>query len=517
MILTLNKKNGIPLYIQIRDHFIRLIESGILKPGSKLPATRELSVSLGVSRNVVLLAYQELETRGFITSEIGRGSFVTKVHTNFKERDNPGMPKEKNSIDRMSYEGFFSTGWSRYFSEALTSLENLKNLKNESGLISFDPAFTGPVFPDLDNFKKSINYAFDRYGSSLLNSDSPQGFKPLLQYLVEFLYMRGIKCDESNILIVNGIQQGLSIVGRLFIDPGDAILLENLTYPGALTIFRALQANCIGIPVNHDGLNLEIMANVLKRKRVKLLYTIPTFHNPLGNVLSTEKRLQLLELCRENQTIILEDDYAHELGFDKKEIPPLKAWDENESVIYMGSFSETLFSGIRLSWIVAPREIIKKLILIKKSSDLYTSPILQAAVLEYLRRGFFKKLIKKKVLSLKKKSELMHKTMEEFFPPEASWKRPSGGVYQWVEIPHSIDSLSLFIKSRDKRVIFSPDRFFCVEEWQRNGFRLSFATVTEDEIFRGIKIIGDLMKQMLIQPSTPEGTLITPNPRKFQK
>ncbi len=507
MILTLNRGNGIPLYVQIKDQLIRLIENRSLKPGSKLPATRELALSLGVSRNVILLAYQELEAMGFISSEIGRGSFVTQNPPFKNLHSNKIVPEGKDNSAKTNYEGLFSTGWSRYFSETLTNLTNLKNLKTDDRLISFDPDFKEPnptetVFPDINNFKKSINYAFDRYNSALLSSNSPQGFKPLLQYLVEFLSMRGIKCEEANILIVNGIQQGLSLVGRLFIDPGDTVLLENLTYPGALTIFRALQANCIGIPVNHEGLNLEIVASVLKRRRVKLLYTIPTFHNPLGNVLPLEKRLTLLQLCRENQTIIVEDDYAHELGFEKKEIPPLKAWDESEIVIYMGSFSETLFSGIRLSWIVAPREIIKKLILIKKSSDLYTSPILQAAVLEYLRRGFFKKLLKKKVLSLKKRSEAMHRAMEEYFPPEASWKRPKGGLYQWVEISPNIDSLSLFIKSRDRGVIFSPDRFFSVEEWQRNGFRLSFSTANEEEIDRGIKTIGDLMREILNKGST---------------
>ncbi|MCD6122695.1 MAG: PLP-dependent aminotransferase family protein [Spirochaetales bacterium] len=491
MTIVLERETKLPLYIQVKNRITELIHNGTLKANSKLPATRELAASLGISRNVVISAYQELEAEGLISSSIGRGTFVSRSAYAAKH----GNTEHQSS--KMSYEGLFSTGWAKYFSEAFTSLENLKQLKSDKDFISFDPELADFFFSDINNFKKSLNAALVSSGSALLSSNSPQGFEPLLEYLSEFLSLRGISCGKENILIVNGTQQGLSIVGRLFIDPGDTILLENLTYPGALTIFRSLQTNCIGVPVNNNGINLNILENVLRRRKAKLLYTIPTFHNPLGSILPAEKRDELLQMCRENQVIIIEDDYAHELSFNGRETAPLKARDEGEGVIYMGSFSETLFPGIRLSWIVASSEIIKKLTLIKKSSDLYTNPILQAAVLEYCRKGFLGKLIKKKVLGFKKKSNAMQKAMELYFPQEASWDKPEGGLYQWVDIPSSIDSLALLLNTREKNVIFSPDRFFSVEEWEKSGFRLSFAAADEEQIWEGIKVIGDELKKMI--------------------
>ncbi len=230
---------------------------------------------------------------------------------------------------------------------------------------------------------------------------------------------------------------------------------------------------------------------------MKLLYTIPTYHNPLGFVLSFERRRQLIELSKHYEFIIVEDDYAYELSFNGKEEVPLKAFDDQGGIFYMGSFSETLFPGIRVSWILAPRQITQKLAVLKNSDDLYTNLILQAAVLAFLQSGLFDKLIKKRRALFAKRSRTVDYALARYFPEEVRWHKPKGGIYQWVELPESVDTLDLLAASRERGVTFAPDRIFTVEEWGKGGFRIGFSNVNEERIWKGIEIIGTILKNKL--------------------
>ncbi len=492
MIIDLDRAKKIPLYLQIRSKIAGLIEKGLLQPGSRLPATRDLAGSLDVSRNTVVLAYQELEVSGIITSQVGKGSFVCKHLP-------PGISSPGRDTEMtMSFEGLFSTGWMKSHAPLLSVMEQISYAEDDPDMISLASALPDRDLFPLGEFRNCLQSAMRRYGSDLLMSGSPRGFKPLFEYLPLFLARRSVICESDNIMIVNGIQQGLSLVGQLFVDPGDTVILENLTYPGALGVFRSLQANCIGIPVDSDGIRVDILENVLRRRSAKLLYTIPTFQNPTSTILSIERRKRLIEICRENQVIIIEDDYAHELNFEGVEALPLKAWDECDGIIYMGSFSEILFPGIRLSWILASRSVLDRLLLIKESSDLYTNRILQGALLEFSLRGFLDKHLKRKRLVYRKRRDIMLEAMEKHFPVEVSWQKPKGGLFQWVDLPSTIDALSVLLKGRELGVVFAPDRMFSVEEWERGGFRLGFADVREEKIERGIRILGDILKEVIL-------------------
>jgi 2-aminoadipate transaminase len=298
-------------------------------------------------------------------------------------------------------------------------------------------------------------------------------------------------------MIVNGVQQALSIVGRLFLDPGDNVILENLTYPGALAVFRSLQANCLGVPIDKDGLRLETIESILKHRKIKLIYTIPTYQNPTGSVLSSEKKKRLIELCQEHRIVIIEDDYAHELNLEGNEILPLKSLDESDCVIYMGSLSNLLFPGIRLSLITAPEHVIKKLAQIKQTSDLYTNKIIQAALLKFCQRGYLEKHLKKKRLQYRQRRDVMLDLMQKHFPEETAWQKAMGGIFQWVDIKCDIDTNLLFSMAKERGVLFAPDSLFLVDEWKRRGMRLSFANEDEDKISKGISTLGNLLKEII--------------------
>ncbi len=492
MIVDVDRNDPMPLYLQIRNRLAELIQSGQLGPGSRLPSTRELAGSMGVNRNTVISAYQELEVEGLVSSHVGRG---TAVRDHLPGIPAPARPREQ----RVGVEALLSTSWRGSYPQLPGETEQLLAPGTDPQAISFashDPDL--PLFPT-EELGQCLQSAMRKYGADLLSAGSPRGFQPLLDFLPGFLARRGIRCSADEVMIVNGVQQGLSIVGRLFVDPGDTVLMENLSYPGAIGVFRSLRASCVGIPIDDDGIRVDLAESVLARRDAKLLYTIPTYHNPTGAVLSPERRERLLTLARERQVVIVEDDYVHELSFDGREVLPLKARDIQDGVISMGSFSEILSPGIRLSWIVAPASVIDRLLLIKQFTDLSTNRILQAALLEFFQKGLMDRHLKRKLAVYRRRRDLMLEAMKAHFPPEALWKKPRGGLFQWVDLPRGSDALALLLKTRAQGVLFAPDRLFSVEEWERAGLRLGFAGIEEERIEKGIRILGDELKNALVR------------------
>jgi 2-aminoadipate transaminase len=491
MIIDLDKTKKIPLYIQISRHFTELIEKGLLPPGSRLPATRELASSLAVSRNTVVLAFQDLEVKGLATSHVGRGAFV-----------NTYLPKKiptqkKNSKKVLHLEGLFAGSWPKSFSPQLEIIDRISYAETGSNVINLASSLPDKDLFPVREFRDCLYYAMGRYGSDLLASGSPRGFQPLLEYLPVFLSQRNLFCDPQNLMIVSGNQQALSLIGRLLVDPGDTVILENLTYPEALGVFRSLKANCVGIPLDQDGLRIDVLESVLARTQPKLLYTIPTFQNPTGTCLSNVRRKQLVELCQKKEALIVEDDYASELSFEGRAALPLKAWDEGEGIIYLGSFSELLFPGIRLSFVLAPSPVIDRLALMKQSVDLYSNRIMQGALLEFCERGLLSKLIKKKRVVYRKRRDALSRAVEEHFPSGIWGNPPVGGLFRWIDLPQELDALDLLMRTRERGVLFAPDRMFSVEAWERSGLRLGFAYVDDERIRQGIKILGQTMREMV--------------------
>jgi len=495
MIINLDKTKKVPLYIQISKHFTELIERGLLPPGSRLPATRELAANLDISRNTAVLAFQDLEVKGLVSSYVGRGAFVNTYL--------PKKAQERKKISKKALrpEGLFADSWRKSFAPQLDVIDRISQVETEPDSINLASSLPDTDLFPVHEFRDCLYHALGRFGSDLLGSGSPRGFQPLLEYLPVFLAQRSLFCDPRNLMIVNGNQQALSLIGRLFVDPGDTAILENLTYPEALGMFRSLQANCVGIPLDQEGLRIDVLESVLGRTRPKLLYTIPTFQNPTGICLSNQRRKQLVELCQKKETFIVEDDYAYELSFEGQAALPLKAWDEGEGIIYLGSFSEILFPGIRLSFILAPSSIIDRLVLMKQSADLYSNRIMQGSLLEFCERGFLSKLIKRKRLAYRKRRDILLNAVKEHFPSGIQAQPPSGGLFQWIDLPRELDALDLLMATRKRGVLFAPDRMFSVEAWERSGFRLGFTYLDEGRIRRGIKILGQTIKEMIDQAS----------------
>jgi len=491
MVIDLDRSGKIPLYRQISTHISGLIARELLLPGQRLPPSRELAGSLGVSRNTVVLAYDELEAAGLLTSRVGRGTSVC-------DRLPPGIASvSRPAAEPFPLEGLFGSRWTKPFPPLLALQEQVSAGREERESVNLASAAPDSSLFPLEEFRDSLVRALRCYGGDLLTCGSARGFAPLLAEIARMLARRNIICSSENLMIVNGSQQALSLLARLFVDPGDTVIMENLTYPGALQVFRSLQANCVGIPLDEEGLRVDILESVLRRSRAKLVYTIPAFQNPTGVNLSPERRRRLVELCRRHEAVIVEDDYARDLRFEGAASPPLKAWDRAQGIVYLGGFSETLFPGIRLSYILAPVRIIQRLLLLKETSDLYTNRILQGALLEFCRRGHLARHIKRKRAVHRRRSEAMARALRAHLPPAVAWRRPAGGVYQWLDLPASVDALDLLMKTRQRGVFFAPDRLFAVEAWERGGLRLDFGEVAEDKIVRGVEVISAAIQETI--------------------
>jgi DNA-binding transcriptional MocR family regulator len=397
----------------------------------------------------------------------------------------------------MSYEGLFSAGWTRVNADLVSVVEQLARPRAKNPYIDLASDQPNARLLPVAEFGECLQSAVRRYGGQLLSTGSPCGFEPLIEYLPSLLARRNIICRPENLMVVSGVQQALSLIGSLFIDPGDTVLLQHLTYPGALGVFRSCQGTCVGIRMDEEGLCIDVLERILRHRKPKLLYIVPTFHNPTGTVLIAERRRHLVELARDNGFLIIEDDYAHDLAFDGREAFPLKSWDTTGGILHLGSFSESLFPGIRLSWIVAAKPIIERLALLKQSSDLYTSRILQGALLEFCRKGYYDRELKRKRQLYARRCDSLVNAMHRHFPDEVTWRRPKGGLFLWADIPDTLDAFALLLKTRERGVVFNPDRIFAVEEWSRGGFRLGFTSPEEQLIPEGVQIIGDTLQKML--------------------
>ncbi|MCB0834633.1 MAG: PLP-dependent aminotransferase family protein, partial [Bacteroidetes bacterium] len=274
MVFELSRATDAPLYAQIESKIISLIENGVLKPEEKLPATRDLAVSLNVHRNTVVQAYQELEVKGMVYSEVGRGTFVSKYAT----------PKETASSEKdFSFQGLYAENWNAIDDSAMLALENVvRTCTKPEKLIAFSSVVPDKhIFP-LREFQNCTYQAIQEYGVDLLEMGDTQGFRPFLDYLPRFLIRRGMTVHADDLTVVSGIQQGIDLISRTLVNLGDTVLTEEMTYRGALRAFRSVGANVLGIPMDDQGMRMDVLETILSRQKVKLIYTIPTFQNPTG-------------------------------------------------------------------------------------------------------------------------------------------------------------------------------------------------------------------------------------------
>lgn len=472
------------IYIQIKNHIEDLISKGILPNKSKLPSTRELSNILGVSRNSVILAYEELKSQNVIYSVNGKGTFVNS--------------------DTLLNSKPWNFNWNSSVSSYAKVSNDLDIIKTEipwkKDIISFKSISPQGELFDIDEFKKSFLSRLSLEGHKLLNYGYAQGYKPLIDYLIKYMNSKGVDTSGKSILITNGFTEGFDIVLSSFTEKGDSIVCENPTHNTAIKIMKSHGLNIVGVDMNTEGININLLHNqLITNSNIKFAYTIPSYHNPTGIVSKPENRYEFYKLMKKYNIPIIEDGFNEELLYTSSHLCPIASLDSNNNgVIYIGSFSKILFPGIRIGWILADTKVIDILQSVKRCRNIHSSSLDQAILFDYLNSGAFTKYIKKIRKFYKDNYELALDCINKYIPADTlldDGVLGEGGLHIFLKFK-KINTRHLLNECYKKNVIFMPGDIFYVDGNGYNTLRLGFSRLNPQEIEYGIKTIGDVIKEL---------------------
>ncbi|WP_235833407.1 PLP-dependent aminotransferase family protein [Orlajensenia flava] len=360
-----------------------------------------------------------------------------------------------------------------------------------------------------DLVQGSIDEVMRTEGPVALQYGSGQGFPRLREQILDVMALEGIRANADDIVVTTGSQHALELVSKLFLDPGDVVLAEGPSYVTAMVIFRSYQADVDHVPMDEHGLIPEALREHIAALRsqgrtIKLLYTIPSFHNPAGVTLSWERRLEILQIARENDILVLEDNPYGLLYFDRPAPDALRSVEE-EGVIYLGTFSKTLAPGFRVGWALAPHAIREKLVLANEAAILCPSSFSQLVISKYLETADWKGQINTFRGVYHERKNAMISALEEHLP-EFSWTNPHGGFYVWVTMPEPLDSKAMLPRAVKELVAFTPGTAFYGDGGGRQNLRLSFCYPTSDQIRLGVRRLANVVRGELDLLETFAGT-----------
>jgi 2-aminoadipate transaminase len=365
-------------------------------------------------------------------------------------------------------------------------------------VISLAGGLPAPELFPVDEYRRAFEWILETEGSVALQYGPSEGYWPLRSFIAERLTRFGIDCGAEDVLITSGSQQGLDLIGKVFLDPGDTVLVEKPTYMGALQAFNQYQARYTVVPMDDDGMCVEQLEHLLSSgaSRVKLIYVIPNFQNPTGRTLSTSRRARLVEIASRHGVAILEDDPYGELRYEGEALPSLKSLDRDGTVIYMGTFSKILAPGFRLGWIAASPEAQEVLLHAKQPSDLHTGMAQQMATLRVARDGFVDEHVEHIRDFYRERRDVMLSAITRWFPATVRYTRPAGGMFVWAELPEAIDTRELFVEAVKHKVAFVPGQGFHPDLSGSNTMRLNFSNVAPARIEEGVRRLGEAIEAL---------------------
>ncbi|WP_172197508.1 PLP-dependent aminotransferase family protein [Saccharibacillus qingshengii] len=468
-----------PAYMQLKGYIETLIEQGLMPLRHKLPSTRELAGLLGVSRTTVISAYEALERTGWIEAVKGRGNFVSRAVLHSEE-----PPGRIDWNSRLSPQAFLS--------EELDLMKH--GIKWEKGMIAFTSIAPDEKLFDVTGFKRAFLDRISLEGDVLLNYGYAQGYRPLIQYLTNYMRSKGVEAADKDILITNGFTEGFDLMLTAIRRRSGRILCENPTHQTAIKMMKLHGFEPVGVTLEQDGLNMDELRRTLDEGGFDLAYLTPSYHNPTGIVTSPEKRMELLRLLGEHEVPVVEDGFNEELRYSGAHAAPLIACaGTGNSVAYIGSFSKILFPGLRVGWIMADRGLIGYLESLKRARTIHTSTIDQAVLFQYLHNGNFERYLKRARTEYKRKYELAVRGCRDYIP----MKRMSGegGLHVFVELDDRLDARAVLEDCRLRGVVFTPGDIFFTDGQGRNTLRIGFSRVPEDRIEEGLRAIGIVVQE----------------------
>jgi DNA-binding transcriptional MocR family regulator len=491
--LHINLDSSEPVYRQIGTAIRTAVLEGSLRPGHRLPPTRDLARELGVNRNTVVAAYEMLAVEGRVRSHTGKGTFVVS-------RSGGADPGPDAAPDADPWFTAFSRAAEGAVNGGLQSIYRLLTVPEG---ISFVGSYPADELMPVEAFGRAMAGALGDGGSHLLSYGPTSGDPALREAIAGEMRDKGSPVSSDEILITNGAQQAIEMVFRAFLDPGDAVVIEEPTYTGALTVLGSLGARIVGVPVDENGIRSDLLAVALERHRPRLIYVQPTFHNPTGRVMNLERRREVLALAQRFRCPVVEDDWAGDLRLEGEELPSLHALDDARHVIYLSTFSKKLMPGLRVGWLAAPPPVLERVVEIKRIEDCGTSPILQAGLHRFLRDGGLGRHLARVRPAYRTRRDCMLRALERNFPEGARWTHPVGGLFVWVTLPESFDGDDLFVAASQKGVLYSRGELFHSDGSGRNELRLTYSAASTSEIESGVATLGALIRERWPDRSEP--------------
>lgn len=486
MDIALDANGKRPLYLQLRDALRMRLLTGVLPPASRLPATRELARILHISRNTVEEAYRMLEEEGLIQIRRGQGAFAS--------------PRAK--VQEHSAAGAPIINWPERLTPAIRAVADYRTQRGQvklggKGMISFASLAPDHHAFEVDAFRHALDDALLSQGHVLLSYGYTRGYEPLREYIGEYLSGKGLRLDGQEPLIVNGFRQGAALILRALCSPGDCVAVESPTYNGFLGLLKAYGLRAVPIPCDDvEGIDPQALDEALAREKPKLLYLVPTYHNPTGRNMPLTRRQSVMAVCRRHGVPILEDGFSEELRFAGECYPALKALPGAEDVLYVGSFSKVLFPGLRIGWIVAPQPLVEALSHLKYSDDISTAPLLQAALCDYLRQGGLERHLRRARPVYRQRMDALYDALDTHFMDRAAYYKSEGGFGAWLRFPEGFSAREALAKAQENNVLFVPGDAFFSDGSGKNYIRLGFSRLEEEQIAQGTEILSRVIAEM---------------------
>jgi DNA-binding transcriptional MocR family regulator len=523
MHINVDRDSSVPIYLQIARQVRQSIVDGQTASGERLPPERRLAALLGVNRTTVVNAYRELAADGLVSGQVGRGTIVTygSMPESAASSRSPSAhlesPVSEDAGNGLAWHvGAHENGrgrttgvpWHQLFT-GITDvmvdplLRDAMTAAARPDVIRFQTGIPAPELYPIDTIRALFNEALAATGQSLLQHTPTEGYAPLRAQLAGWMERQAataessIQVDPRDVVVAAGSQQGLYLLARTLIEPGDVVVVESPTYIGAAQVFRAAGARLLSIPIDQDGMHVDLLHDLLPRRRPKLIYTLPTFQNPSGTVMSIRRRKRLLDLAARYQIPVIEDDPYGALRYEGRALPTLYALDRTANhdgnrgnVIYLSTVSKMLFPGLRIGWIAAPRPVIERLTLMKQLVDLDTNALAQWVVWAFFDRGLIDTHLQRVIRLYPRRRDRMLAAIRRAGGGLIDANRPAGGLYLWCRLAEGLRSRDLLPEAAREGVMFAPGEAFHVDTVGGRGrseIRLNFTLTPEDELDEGIR------------------------------
>lgn len=460
---------------QISETMAQRITSGLLQPGARLPSVRNLASSLKVSQVTVSKAYAELESHGHITCSQGKGCFVAE--------------RTRMSLDA-------GAGWQDGYDDFLPRAQLWRNFDYSEVEYPFHmAAIHGGLLP-LDSIGAAMSTLVTEQPELMASYGNFQGDLELREVMRRHLQGHGIYLRSSDLMITSGTQQGIDLVARTFVGPGDTVYLEAPSYTGAIDVFAGRGAEMIFVPMDNEGMKVDVLTKLCDRRPPKLIYTNPTFQNPSGVTMSITRRQRLLELARSYRCLIVEDDPFSDLYFRNPPPPSIKSMDAEGHVVYMKSFSKVIAPGCRIACVAAGGNILSRLIAAKSASDLGSPLLNQKAVLPFIARKY-EAYAEQLRTALRGRMEKAAKLLKQHAPQGVSWNLPEGGLNLWLQLPTASGIGRLHELAEQEGISFLPGDVCYSGEVPSRHIRLCYSQMKEADMERGLRLFLGLLDKHL--------------------